>query len=113
MVYLGSSLALAVLETLVHLEVSASERAFTAIEIFLPDDAISEVGKLKKNWQYDLDYSRAMGSGWLKAGSSLALCVPSRVVSPENNVLLNPAHSALKDVQVLQQFPFDWDERLL
>lgn len=112
MVYLGSSLALAVLETLVHLEVKVTEQAFTAIEIALPDDAISEVARLKMNWQYDLEHSREVGSEWLSAASSLVLSVPSRVVTVESNVLLNPAHPRMQEVKVVRTLPFTWDERL-
>jgi RES domain-containing protein len=71
--YLGSSLALAALETLVHFEVDATEESFTAIEVLLPDNEISDVGKLKKDWQSDLEYTRDLGSKWLASNTSLAL----------------------------------------
>jgi RES domain-containing protein len=112
MVYLGSSLALAVLETLVHLEVDAVETAFTAIEVSLPDDEIKNVGKLKKDWQSDLEYSRDLGSQWLNANASLALLVPSAIVTVEMNVLLNPASPKIKQLKEVQAFAFRWDSRL-
>lgn len=112
MVYLGSSLALAALETLVHLEVDAVDTPFTAIEVSFPDDEISDVGKLKKDWRNDLEYSRALGSKWLASGSPLALLVPSAIVTVEMNVLLNPSHPSRKSVKELRMFPFEWDSRL-
>jgi RES domain-containing protein len=112
MVYLGSSLALAALETLVHLEVDATDVPFTAIEVSLPDDAIGTVGKLRKDWQSDLEYTRALGSKWLASDSSLALLVPSAIVTVEMNMLLNPSHPVMKSVKELRVFPFEWDSRL-
>jgi RES domain-containing protein len=112
MVYLGSSLALAVLETLVHLEVDAVETAFTAIEVSLPDDEIRRVEKLKKDWQSDLEYSRDLGSKWLNANASLVLLVPSAIVTVEMNVLLNPASPKIKQLKEVQAFAFMWDNRL-
>jgi RES domain-containing protein len=112
MVYLGSSLALAALETLVHLEVDLAEIAFTAIEVTLPDCEIQTVGKLKKDWQSDLEYSRGLGSKWLNANASLALLVPSAIVTVEMNVLINPASPKMKQLKEVQAFDFMWDSRL-
>jgi RES domain-containing protein len=112
MVYLGSSLALAALETLVHLEVDATEEPFTAIELFIPENLVTTQEKLKRNWKEDLDYTRNLGSQWLKANKSLALVVPSAVIEVETNILLNPEHLSSHQVKEVQRLAFRWDDRL-
>jgi RES domain-containing protein len=112
MVYLGSSLALAALETLVHLEVDATEEPFTAIELFIPDNLVIMQEKLKRNWKEDLDYTRNLGSQWLKVGKSLALVVPSAVIEVETNILLNPEHPSSNGIKEVQRLAFRWDDRL-
>jgi RES domain-containing protein len=83
-----------------------------AIEVSLPDNEINDVGKLKKDWQNDLAYTRDLGSKWLASNSSLALLVPSAIVTVEMNVLLNPAHPTATGVKALRHMPFPWDARL-
>ncbi len=112
MVYLGSSLALAALETLVHLEVDATEAPFTAIELFIPDNLVMTQGNLKRTWREDLDYTRNLGSQWLKANKSLALVVPSAVIEVETNILFNPEHSSSSGIKEVQRLAFRWDDRL-
>jgi RES domain-containing protein len=112
MVYLGSSLALAALETLVHLEVDATEEPFTAIELFIPENLVMTQEKLKRNWREDLDYTRNLGSQWLKANKSLALVVPSAVIEVETNILFNPEHPASNQTKEVQRLAFRWDDRL-
>jgi RES domain-containing protein len=111
-VYLGSSLALAVLETLVHLEVDATEEPFTAIELFIPDTLVTKREHLKRTWKNDLAYTRNLGSLWLKNAQSLALVVPSAVIEVETNLLLNPQHPAISELKELQRATFNWDRRL-
>lgn len=112
MVYLGSSLALAALETLVHLEVDATEEPFTAIELSIPNNLVTTQENLKRTWKEDLNYTRTLGSQWLKASKSLALVVPSAVIEVETNILLNPEHPNSNQVKEVQRLAFRWDERL-
>jgi RES domain-containing protein len=112
MVYLGSSLALAALETLVHLEVDATEEPFTAIELFIPDHLVTKRENLKRIWKDDLTYTRNLGSLWLKNAESLTLVVPSAVIGVETNLLLNPEHPAIGELKEVQRISFEWDTRL-
>jgi RES domain-containing protein len=112
MVYLGSSLALAVLETLVHLEVDSTQEPFTAIELFIPDNLVVTREHLKRTWKNDLAYTHNLGSLWLKNAESLALVVPSAVIEIETNVLLNPEHFAINELKEVQRISFEWDTRL-
>ncbi len=110
--YLGSSLALAALETLVHLEVDTTEEPFTAIELFIPDNLVTKRKHLKRTWKNDLAYTRNLGSLWLKNAESLALIVPSAVIEVETNLLLNPEHLAISELKEVQRISFEWDTRL-
>lgn len=112
MVYLADSLALAVLETLVHLEAEATEEPYTAIELNVPDEEVAVLDDLPTLWQRDLTLTREMGSRWLLAGQALALRVPSVIVPDGGNVLLNPAHAAAGRVEEPRRLTFRWDDRL-
>ena len=112
MVYLASSLSLAALETLVHLEVDATEEPFTAIEFYLPDKRVEKAENLNRTWKENLEYTRTLGSQWLASGQSLALVVPSAIIEVETNILLNPEHRRGNEVRELQRIAFLWDERL-
>ena len=109
LVYLASSLALAVLETRVHVEVTVTEQPYVALEVEFPDE---RVGPLPEGWRGDLEVTRALGSAWLEGGSSLALAVPSVIIPVEFNYLLNPLHAKVGEVRVVQSVDFEWDERL-
>jgi len=113
MVYLAGSLALAVLETRIHVEVTATEQPYVAIQVEFPDELVEPLtGPLPKGWREDLEATRAVGSAWLEGGSSLALAVPSVIIPVEFNYLLNPLHSGIGEVRVVQSVDFEWDERL-
>lgn len=112
MVYMADSLALAVLETLVHLEVTATAEPYTAIEFSLPDEAIEPVHPVPAGWQHDITITRQFGSEWLRAGKSLTLRVPSAIVPAGENLLIDPTHTSASHVNVLRTLPFRWDPRL-
>lgn len=112
MVYLSSSLALAVLETLVHLEVMAIQQPYLALEFELPAELVADAPTLPESWRQDRETTREIGSRWLQARASLALRVPSAIIPAEPNYLLNPRHPELSHVQLLRRLDFIWDERL-
>ncbi|MBV8634791.1 MAG: RES family NAD+ phosphorylase [Burkholderiaceae bacterium] len=99
MVYAASNIALACLETIVHLNASALPLNRYLVSINIPDalwqqaevfDAAQHVG-----WDAEpagivsLDY----GTQWVTAMRSAVLRVPSVIVPEEENVLINPLHA--------------------
>lgn len=56
--------------------------------------------------------SMAYGTAWLKGNQHLGLIVPSAVMPMENNIVINPAHPAVKHIQVDKQFDFMYDARM-
>lgn len=116
MVYTASSLALATLEMLVHLP-PAMRRAggfpkFIAVCLEVPDPLIAPFDAASLPANYGIPDCRAVGDAWINGGASLGLAVPSRVIMREVNVVLNPAHTAIADVQITVQEDFLFDDRL-
>lgn len=116
MIYSSVHLALAVLETLVHTDPDMLPDALTAyaIEVPMASVEILDIGVLPSDWRSDIGHTRRIGDAWLRAGQTLALTVPSAVVSSdaERNVLLNPAHVAARNIKVVSREPFSFDPRL-
>ena len=111
-VYLASSLALAVLETRVHLEAVTIQQPYVALEYELPEGIEGLGDELPADWRGEVERTRELGSRWLKEGSSPVLRVPSAIVPVEYVYLLNPRHPDAHRIELLRSLPFVWDERL-
>ena len=116
MVYCASSLALAALETLVHLPPAMRRNGalpqLLAVALDLPDDTIMTLDLAGLPPNYGIPDFRAVGDAWIKARKSLGLRVPSRVIAPEMNVVVNPAHLDMARVIVAGMEVFVFDDRL-
>ncbi|MDN3549359.1 RES family NAD+ phosphorylase [Mucilaginibacter aquaedulcis] len=117
MLYLASSISLAVLEVLVHLNPLIVPDNFCLAEIEVPDDSIAllDTVLLPKNWQ---DVSapgmlRELGDDFLKKQQYLLMKVPSAVVPAEYNYVVNPQHPDAKKIQIVKKAHFSFDDRLL
>lgn len=115
-VYLAEAAALAVLETLVHLDLNPGT---------IPDDyVIMEVDctalSNTPNWlEAGPDFPpadeacKAMGDDFLSSGRALAARVPSVIVPFCRNLILNPAHHLAAAVKIRAVHSFAFDRRLL
>lgn len=113
--YCASTLSLAVLELLVHVDANAIPDDMVAVPITVPDDVRAEVLRPPKGYDA-VPVSRAAqraGSTWVKEGRTLLLRVPSVVVPEEMNVLVNPAHPDIGRLVVGRARPFRFDPRLV
>lgn len=117
-VYLAENPAAALLEVLVHVQVSHPgelPQHYQLMEIALPDDVSSEDAVLPAggDWRADVEATRNCGDDWLTPGRSLLLRVPSAVVGRSFNRLFNPLHpqAMLATVVSVARYPFD--DRLL
>lgn len=122
-VYAAESAALALVETLVHVEkADLLHFDYVAISVTLPDtlyDAglIEEpvVADLPVDWQvwpYPMS-TQLLGADWFDSCRSVALIVPSAVVPHERNVLLNPLHPRFNELDIEDPQPFPIDSRLM
>ncbi|MBF7996167.1 RES family NAD+ phosphorylase [Rahnella laticis] len=95
-VYLTTSISLAILEILVHLQNSMLMRSYTLLSIEVPDTLLDtlEVDELTADWRSPSppDSTQRQGEAWLAEGEHVGLRVPSVIVPTEYNVLLNPQH---------------------
>ena len=114
-VYTSSSLALAALETFVHLQEEFAELVFVAFSIEVPDGvAIASCRRPPPGWRRQPVPESTMryGSAWFEAGETAVLAVPSAVVPSELNYVLNPAHDGFKRLKISKPWPFTFDARL-
>lgn len=117
-VYLSSSLSLAALEYLVHIDIEDAPTDLVALKVEVPDTAsVEDVGieTLPDDWFSVPDHPVCVGLGdtWVQNGESLLLRVPSALIRVESNVLLNPRHPDAGGLRVLGAEPFAFDSRLL
>ncbi len=116
-VYVSESLALAVLEVLVHLQDTSILSAYSIIRVSFDEALVITVdpSTLPKNWRQSPPptETQAIGDAWIDAGSSAILNVPSAVVESEHNYLINPAHRDFNLVATEPAVPYELDSRLL
>lgn len=109
-VYLAEHPALALLETLVHLDLPIEDMPSTyqLLKVEVPDDSTHNLIIDVENWKENKALTMDMGSEWLTGQSTLLLRVPSAIV-PGWNYLLNPSHPRAGESMVIDvnQHPFD------
>jgi RES domain-containing protein len=115
-VYTSQSRALAALEILVHLESEEALEHYVMIEVRFNSVLVTSVEafKLPADWQAEPAplSLRSIGDGWVAAGVSAVLQVPSAIIPGESNFLLNPAHPDFSKLAFGKPSPFPFDPRL-
>lgn len=116
-VYTASSLSLALLEQLVRIDPDEIPSDFVSIAIDIPETlAMTHISLngFPQDWRNpeQLPWFRNQGDHWLDKQETAILKVPSVIVTDEMNVLLNPMHSDIKQIKVLESKPFAFDTRL-
>lgn len=112
-VYVSSTVALATLEIVVHLDSTSPLFAYSLIQVGIPEPLITtvELATLPRNWRrYPAPPElRRIGDEWLGSRRSAALRVPSALVAVEYNYVLNPQHPdfPLITIGTPQSFPID------
>jgi len=114
--YGSSTLSLAVLELLVHLD-PAFPNDLVAVEAEIPDNMpILQLfpADLPDGWRKAAALSdlQAKGGDWIQRAASGVLLVPSVIVPSEVNILVNPAHPDAARILVVARSPFTLDPRL-
>jgi len=116
-VYTSGTLALAVIERLVHLDPDLMPVGQVAIEIEVPDALVERFPprRLPRNWRRvpAPASTQRLGDAWVAARRSAVLAVPSVVVPRELNYLINPLHRDAGRIKVVARGPFSFDPRLV
>lgn len=112
-IYASLSAACALLEFLAHLK-GAPEESLRLAEARMPARALRKVGVLPDDWSQHpyRPHVQAIGDEWVRAGTSLALRVPSALSPRECNVLINAAHADLRLIEIAGHEHIRLDPRL-
>jgi RES domain-containing protein len=112
--YTSDTMALATLETLVHLEHDHDFKDFILIPCSIHPDLITtfDPTTLPHGWTRNQAVSRQVGHDFLSSAKTPVLRVPTSVVPQGWNFLLNPAHRRFADIAIGHPVPFDFDPRL-
>ena len=119
LIYASASIALACLETLVHLaggiplplnrylvRIPISPAAWRKRIVFDPSTHVGwdaePPGLVSMNW----------GTEWARSGASLVAEVPSVIIAEESNILINPAYSGAARLKVTKIRKWSYDLRL-
>ena len=118
--YTSTSIALACLETVVHMNSGGLPLNRYLVRIEVSDDAWSArttlpPAALPVGWDAlpEGKVSLDIGDAWITAAATPLLAVPSVIVPEESNILINPAHPLSKRVTAQKLRKWLYDPRLL
>ena len=116
-IYTAESIALAVLEILVHLERQEQLINYQLGSVDFPESAVErlDLERLPHRWRQSPGPTnlQQIGNEWVASGSSAVLQVPSVITGErEANYLLNPAHPDFTSFSLSEPEPFWIDPRL-
>ena len=115
--YASDSIALAVLEVLVHLQSTAVLQAYSVATLRFPEECVEVLGSgaLPARWRRfpSPSANQAIGDRWVAEGRSLVLRVPSAIIPAAANFLINPSHAEFDKVVIGRPERFAFDPRLL
>ena len=115
-IYAAESYAGAILEVLVHANLSVPPKHHQVVRISIPDPVKVETvsASALPGWNgEDLMVAQAFGDAWLRQARTAILRVPSVVTEGrEYNILINPAHSQAGLIEASNPEPVRWDPRL-
>ena len=117
-VYASETLSLAVLELFIHFtrrDITISKSLVT-IPVLFPDSIKTievSVRDLASGWNSSPppDFTRDIGTEWVRSGASALLRVPSAIVTEEHNFVINVKHPDFSKITVGNPRPFTLDER--
>jgi RES domain-containing protein len=115
-IYTAETYSVALLEVLVHSNLSGPPKNHRIIRIDIPDQVEIETVSTTElpDWDTeDMRASRAFGDRWIQENRTAVLRVPSVITAGrENNLLLNPLHPQFSLIEAGAPKPVNWDERL-
>lgn len=118
MVYTASSRALATMEVAVHLDLNEdlpTDRYYVEIDIPEGVEILElEISDLPEIWDSKPPVleTQFIGDSFVEANEFAVLRVPSCIVPPEYNYLINPRHPDASKIKVLSTDPMRFDKRI-
>ena len=117
MVYTAGSISLAALEMLVHLDAYQLLSAYVCIPVEFDDSMCLRIGPSDVPVDWTSDPAPAstqdIGTDWARDAASVVLAVPSVLVPPETNFLINPLYPDFGKLTIGVPQPFQYDPRLI
>ncbi len=113
--YTSENLSLTVLENIVHINNPAFLPTYQAITIEIPDSFKEySTQDFPENWrdQDAFESLRKLTDDFVEKKEFLALKVPSAIIDIEYNFVINPQHPLFKEVKIINQQEFSFDQRL-
>jgi RES domain-containing protein len=112
-VYMAESVALAVLENLVHMSRQDFPNGYVCVAALLPQTVrITTERELRLRADLRQMSPPALGDWWIESKESAVLEVPSAIVPTEHNYLLNPKHVDFARIGTDPPALFHFDLRL-
>ena len=117
--YTAASRSLALLETLAHVPANLiGNKTYMLVTVSIPDKATMEILEMKDlpiNWDsLEIQHiTQQLGDKFLKEKKKLILCAPSVLMPEEYNYILNPLHSAMKQVKIIHEREIRFNDRLV
>lgn len=117
MLYFSESLSLSLLEVLVHLDFKFLSSDFRYLEVEIPDASILpriQLSDLDKNWRNNppISSTKEFGGDWVASQKSLAIKVPSAILTMQSNIIVNPKHKLISELKILRSGKLDIDSRV-
>lgn len=117
MIYTASSLALAALETIVHLPKSdLLKKLFFHIPVKFENNLVISLNPADLTADWDCippsESTQMIGTDWSLKEKSVILKVPSTIIREEFNYLINPVHPDFKKLSFGSPNQFTFDPRI-
>ncbi len=114
LVYTAESRALATLEVSVYLDLSED---LPTDQYYVPDDVeILQLSTedLPENWDAKppILETQFIGNDFVKEATAAVLKIPSCIIPPEFNYLINPNHPDAKKTRVISKVPLTFDQMM-
>jgi RES domain-containing protein len=117
-IYTSSFRSLALLETLAHTPAKMlREKVYMLVTLSIPDTIKPEIldkEKLTTGWDAPDTrlFTKKMGDKFLRAKNRLLLAVPSVLMPEEMNFMINPLHTDLKRLRIINKRRIVFDSRI-
>ena len=116
--YVSETLSLAVLELFIHFtrrDITIS-KSLLAVPVLIPDSIKTieaPLQDLAPGWNSSPppDFTRDIGTEWIRSAASALLRVPSAIVPEEHNFVINVKHPDFSKITVGDPRPFTLDDR--